>query len=1425
MTYKIFKKMEGKEKIPDYLSLYKDLTSKIIDTMLPNLNLNPAYNLGKNNAQQVFSQYEVAYIVENICDLDERTAWSRVPSLIKNLKTYNYAKINVIHLNSSTIVLEDLLKKVNIAVEMDSEKAIKISDLDEIVKTVLLLTAVLKKIDENITPKVLIVNEEVRTAKSTDFDKYDDCNEDYESLDEDFKVENRPFSQSMASFLVLRDGKKDKKKKRKRRVNSIDAALEGIIKEVETSMDKAKNISEYIGFLNVVDPAAVLNKAQELKEKLEAVKLKCDEFVNKFLDGELKRITEDAVNLGEDAEKPDLKQTVVPDGEAVETLQVEIVSKAECSKETVSKAECSKETISRAESLKETVSKAECSIGTVSEAECSKRSVLKGKSLKETVSKAESLNETVSNAECSRETVPKAKCLKETVVSIAESSKEVVSKAGSSKVTVPKAKCSKETVSKVESSKDIVEMSPHGIEMVSNDQSTNLNIKSPSNLRSLNTTDETIEGSADQTFVIDDRIQSIETTSETNKPVFKVNTVDFLKMKSQDSKSSVESICSEMSNGDCNMSKIINKALRKKNNRIHALVESNPGTNTVFCPPCNVEFTVTHLNMREHIYTSQHLDSLGEYYLDIQSKLLETYPNILKTFELSASALWNDRIFIDPSMKLSLCVSCRTALQYTTKAIRSHINTKAHIAEVFCMKERVRKINLHDERISTLLRGNRIMIVPIDGDTLSCIPCDTELSTSLYDVVRHAESTKHQNTLDEYNYKVQKEIIKANLDLFGFGKQYPLTEKHLRQDKLFVNPVADFAYCGICRKPVILNDIQHNILKHLTIEEHAVNFELSRRFRDTFEEVSELGKIAAPKTEGVTPPIVENIACDNSEALASKPVSLKRRFDETDSISQENLPSDLWYIPLEHWIQKEDGEDASEQTVLTLTDVVKMKKAAFTDLQLIAPKTTAKKSHSPPVDSAEDKKNLKQQIKRLSIINRLVKNKPDLKCDPCRIVIPKDLNRIQQHVGGIEHVVKLCQFNAKLQRVTISRFPLVFVPSSPYSMTDVLIEKDTIFIDPLRKLIFCGCCTAEIKYSRRSIKSHVYSPNHANRRSIYLSELNKITAAQDGASKMQESPGSFSKHESESSSFEIEESFDDNDETKSSTDVNSDEVSRSSSITEISEKITCTTCDIRDIPNQKCFAAHLKGKTHRDNLKLLEDPKSAHAKERKLLSDNMICLLYGHVPPVYTCNACKGTATYSIINAVNHAKTTEHVKALKAFKMQLKPDKENSPPLVLNSNRNNVASSSKQMGNAGNLDGNEKQHVVDTKNSNNDKQKQCTNVDNANINAAPVERYGMDSRLIKGRINENYEHIYIYIVKTGNNYRCVDCDYNGIISVPMAFAHLRSCFHNPVVVEGVQYLKEANYHCIVCKAKIYGIKDVVDHIAHTRHKEKLKHYY
>lgn len=1404
-------KMEGKEKIPDYLTLYKDLTSKIIDTMLPNLNLNPAYNLGKNNAQQVFSQHEVAYVVENLRGLDDQTAWSRVPSLIENLKTYNYAPIDAVRLNP--IVLENLLKKVNIAVEMNFEGTSRFGDLDEIVKTVLLITAVLKKIDENTTQKVIIVNEEVSSVKElSEFDKFEDCNDEYKSLDEDFKVEERSFSQSMADFLVLCDSTKNKKKKKKRKVRSIDAALERIINEVETSMDYVKNISENMALLKVEDPPAVFIKALELKDKMEAVKLKCDEFVTKFLDDELLKRIDEAV------EKADLKQSVVPDSEVVEMPQVEIVSEAASSKEAVSKAECSKETISKAGCSNETVSKAGCSNETVSKAGCSNETVSKAVYPKETVSKAGCPNETVSKAEYSKETVSKAEC-----------SKETVSKAG----------CSKETVTKSGSSKDNVETLAHGIETVSKAESSNSNIKSPFRLNS-SITDET-DGSADQTFIIEDKIQSIETTSESIKPAFKLKLGGISKIKRRDSKSSVESICSDMSTGDCDMSIVINNSLRKKINKIHTFVESDPGTNTVFCTSCNVEFTVTHLNMNEHIYTSQHLNSLVVYYFDIQSKILEANPNILEPFGFSANilwnVLWNERIFIDPSTKITFCISCRTALQYTAKSIRTHINSKAHIAEVCCMKERMRKINLHDDRISAFLRGNRIMVMPLNGDMLNCIPCNTELTNVLYDVVQHAESAKHQNTLHEYNYKVQKEIIKSNPDLFGFGKQYPLTEKHLRQDKLFVNPVADFAYCGICRKPVILNNIQHNILTHLTIAEHAVNFELSRQFRDTFDETSELGKVAAPKMRGGMPSIVETKACDKSKVVTSKPVSLKRRYDESDSISQENLPSDLWYTPLEQWIQKENDEDASKQSALTLDEIIKMKNAAFADMQMTGPKMTAKKSCIPPIasaegnknikqqsstaekgntnikqqtDSAAEKKYVKQQITKLSMINRLVRSKTDVKrCNPCGINLPKDLTIIKQHVSGIQHIVKLCQFNAKLQRGMIKQFPLVFAPPAPFAMTDTLIEKDTIFIDAPRKLIFCGCCTTEIKYAKRAIKAHVYSPNHAERRSIYLAELSKMVAVKDPADKMQRS---LDKRPSESSSLDIEDSLDDNEEAQSSTGFNSDEISQPSSISEISGKITCLACDIRDIPNQKCFEAHLKGKTHLDNLKLLKNPKSARAKERKLLWENMICPMYGHVPLVYTCNVCKGNATFSVINAVNHAKTTEHLNALKAFKLQLKPpssDKENS---------NSSASFSKQK-------------VTKSNNGvlSNDNQNQCMNVDNNSANnAAPFERYRMDGRLLKDGIDAalNLVHIYIYIVKTGyNSYRCVDCDYNNIVSIPMAFAHLRSCFHNPVVVEGVQYLKEANYHCIVCDSKIYGIKDVVEHISNKRHKEKLESYY
>lgn len=1240
--------MEGKEKIPDYLSLYKDLTSKIIDTMLPNLNLNPAYNLGQNNAQQVFSQYEVAYVVENLRGLDEKTAWHRIPSIIKNLKTYNYAKINIIQ---NPIVLEDLLKKVNIAVEINSEEAGKINNLNEIVKTVLLITAVLKKIDESHTPKVIIVNEEARSVvKSTELDKSNDCNEEYESLDEDFKVEERAFSQSMADFLISRDSKKEQKNKRKRKLHSIDAALQKIINVVETSMDNAKNISDNMAVVKVVDPAAVLKKVQELKDKLAEVKLKCDEFVAKFLDDELmKRIHEDAVNRDEDVDKPDSKsvadeEVVILDSKTdkILPLEIELVLKGESSIEAVSKEECSKE------------------IG--------------------------------SQQECSKETV----------------------------------------------SQKAVEMLPHEIETVSKAECSNSDIKSPSNLKSLNTTDE-IDGSADQTFVIEDRIQPIETTSESNKPAFKLKSGGFLKIKPLDSKSSVESICSDMSSGDCDLSRIINKALRRKINRIHTFIESDSGTNTVFCKPCNVEFTVTHLNMSEHIYTSQHLDSLGTYYFDAQEKLLETYPNILKTLELPYNALWNDRIFIDPSTKIAFCVSCRTALQYTVKAIRNHIKSKAHIAEVLCMKEQTRKINIHDERISAFLRGNRIMNVPFDGETLSCIPCDMELTTELCDVVRHTESAKHQNTLDEYNYKVQKEIIKSNQDLFGFGKQYPLTEKHLRQDKLFVNPVADFAYCGICRKPVNLNDIQHNFLTHLTIEEHAVNFELSRQFRDTFEEVVQE---ARPKLDAAmlcNTPIVNIKTCDKPKTVTSKPVSLKRRYDESDSISQENLPSDLWYIPLEQWIQKENNDDASKQSVATLTNIIKVKGSAFTDMQMTAPKTAKISSSLPVANNPEEKDNLKQQIstavkkekqinrhiRKLSIINRLVKRKPDLKlCDPCKFLFPNDLNIITQHIRGIKHIVKLCQFNAKLQREMITRFPLVFAPSSPFSMTDTLIDRDTIFIDPVRHLIFCGCCTVQLKYKKRDIKAHVYSQDHAIRRSIYLAELKTMTPAKDGTDKLPETSSYFDKRKSESSSLDIEESIDDNEESKYSTDVNSDEISRCSSMNEMNP----AWIDKEKPPLEENSAAN-----------------SSHPKE----------------------------------------------------------DTEN---------------------------GNKKQHLV-TKSciASDDNRKQCTNSDsnpnNEANNAAPIVRYGMDSRLLNGRIDQDYTHIHIYIIKTGNNYRCVDCDYNDIVSIPMAFAHLRSCFHNPVVVEGVQYLKEANYHCIVCKMKIYGIKDVVDHILHIKHVEKLKKYY
>lgn len=113
---------------------------------------------------------------------------------------------------------------------------------------------------------------------------------------------------------------------------------------------------------------------------------------------------------------------------------------------------------------------------------------------------------------------------------------------------------------------------------------------------------------------------------------------------------------------------------------------------------------------------------------------------------------------------------------------------------------------------------NKLVPCLIDDNLFSCLPCGINLESDNAVLADHMDSDAHMQNLNQYNTRVQKDLINQNPDLFGPNKLFYLTDLHIVMNKIFVDPMSKYAYCGLCKKE--LPPRQQNVEEHIKSKGH-----------------------------------------------------------------------------------------------------------------------------------------------------------------------------------------------------------------------------------------------------------------------------------------------------------------------------------------------------------------------------------------------------------------------------------------------------------------------------------------------------------------------------------------------------------------------------------------------------------------------------
>lgn len=127
-----------------------------------------------------------------------------------------------------------------------------------------------------------------------------------------------------------------------------------------------------------------------------------------------------------------------------------------------------------------------------------------------------------------------------------------------------------------------------------------------------------------------------------------------------------------------------------------------------------------------------------------------------------------------------------------------------------------RKVNEAKHKRAMFL--NKLVPCLIDDNLVNCLPCGVNLESDNAVLADHMDADAHLQNLNQYNTRVQKELILQNPDLFGPNKLFYLTDLHIVMNKIFVDPMSKYAYCGLCKKE--LPPRQQNVEEHIKSKGH-----------------------------------------------------------------------------------------------------------------------------------------------------------------------------------------------------------------------------------------------------------------------------------------------------------------------------------------------------------------------------------------------------------------------------------------------------------------------------------------------------------------------------------------------------------------------------------------------------------------------------
>lgn len=271
-------------------------------------------------------------------------------------------------------------------------------------------------------------------------------------------------------------------------------------------------------------------------------------------------------------------------------------------------------------------------------------------------------------------------------------------------------------------------------------------------------------------------------------------------------------------------------------------------------------------------------------------------------------------------------------------------------------------------------------------------------------------------------------------------------------------------------------------------------------------------------------------------------------------------------------------------------------------------------------------------------------------CNPCGDVLAAEA--FSTHVNNNTHKDNLNNYNIRLQKDLMIKYPDLFGPGKTFHLTDLHIVMNKIFVDPLAKYTYCGLCRKELPSKQLNIDEHITSKYHE--KLLLASMEGKVSKVQhkdndqsfgNKMRNMHDNLDNISKSDN-SENIRLRSAQD----RRSSGNIQPYDMEEKDKVygaTSIDGKFVCLLCDARGITSVQNLVSHFNGGPHKTNLEHSKSPRGdVDSITQFRLIRNMVCVSYGRSPLVAECLACHTPPFSSIQAAVEHTELPSHIGML-----------------------------------------------------------------------------------------------------------------------------------------------------------------------------------